>query len=133
MKNNKGLTLIELVIAIFVISIGVVGTFGVLQKIVVSTSLSSSKLVAAYLAQEGIEIVRNIRDTNWVEGEAWDNDISSAVISNYLIQFGFSISRTRLGFCCLLTIEPPVSDCYPSELHLLSQSCFHRPFSVLQF
>ena len=27
------------------------------------------------LAQEGVEIVRNIRDTNWLNGQAWDNGI----------------------------------------------------------
>jgi len=82
--KNKGLTLIELMIATFVIVIGVVGSFSVLQKVIMSTTLSSSRLVAAYLAQEGIEVVRNIRDTNWVEGEDWDNDISYVAGSKYL-------------------------------------------------
>lgn len=74
--KNKSFTLIELVIAVFVIAVGAMGAFAVLQKVIVSTSLSSSRLVASYLAQEGVEIIRNIRDTNWTEGEDWDNDIS---------------------------------------------------------
>ncbi len=74
--KNKGFSLIEMAVAVFIILIGVVAAFGVLQKIIVSTSIGSSRLVAAYLAQEGIEIVRNIRDTNWVEGSgSWTQDI----------------------------------------------------------
>ena len=73
--KNKGFSLIEMVVAVFVILVGVVTTFGVLQKIIVSTSISSSRLVATYLAQEGIEVVRNVRDTNWVESKNWTQDI----------------------------------------------------------
>lgn len=82
--ENKGLTLIELMIAVFVIAVGTVGAFTVLQKVIVSATLSSSRLVASYLAQEGIEIIRNIRDTNWVlVTPPWDDDISTNP-SNYL-------------------------------------------------
>jgi len=70
--KNKGFTLVEIIISVFIISIGVMGAFSVLQKVVVSSSVSSDKLVAAYLAQEGIELVRNIRDSSWIDGQAWD-------------------------------------------------------------
>ena len=51
------------------------GAFGVLQQVVVSSSVSSDKLIATYLTQEGIELVRNIRDSNWVNNRAWDTNI----------------------------------------------------------
>ena len=73
--KNKSFTLIELMIAVFVIAVGTVGAFTVLQKVIVSTTLSSSRLTASYLAQEGIEIVRNIRDTNWIENKSWTQNI----------------------------------------------------------
>ncbi len=82
--KNKGLTLIELVIAVFIIAVGTVGAFSVLQKVIVSTTLSSSRLTASYLAQEGVEIIRNIRDTNWVfVTPSWDDNIN-VDSSNYL-------------------------------------------------
>ena len=67
---NKGFTILEAIAAIFVMTVGVLGAYAVVQQIIVYNSISSSRLTAAYLAQEGIEIVRNIRDTNWVEGVA---------------------------------------------------------------
>ena len=65
--KNKSFSLIELIIALSLITAGVIGAFGVFQKIIISTSIASSRLIASYLAQEGIEIVRNIRDSNWLE------------------------------------------------------------------
>lgn len=75
--ENKGFTLIEIIIAVFIIIVGVMGAFGVLQKVIVSSSVSSDKLIAAYLAQEGIEIIRNTRDSSWIDNSAWDSRVES--------------------------------------------------------
>lgn len=73
--NQKGFTLLELTVAIFVIMVGIIGALSALQRATSATFVSSSKLTAAYLAQEGIEIVRNLRDTNWIADLSWDNGI----------------------------------------------------------
>ena len=67
---HKGFSLLELIITILVVSIGILGTYSVVSYTLSAIGLSSSRLTAAYLAQEGIEIVRNIRDTNWLEEDA---------------------------------------------------------------
>lgn len=69
--KNKGFTLIELVISVFIIAIALSGAFTILQRLIASTTLSSSQLVASFLAQEGVEIVRSVRDKNWVEDVSW--------------------------------------------------------------
>ncbi|MCJ7786894.1 prepilin-type N-terminal cleavage/methylation domain-containing protein, partial [Patescibacteria group bacterium] len=66
-KSGGGFTLLEVLVAIFVIMVGIAGTLGVIQQGISYTQLSSSRLTANYWAQEGIEIIRNIRDTNWLE------------------------------------------------------------------
>ncbi len=63
---KKGFTIIELVISIFVLAIAVVGIFSALSIIMILTADSADRFTATYLAQEGMEIVRNIRDTNWL-------------------------------------------------------------------
>ena len=78
-NNDAGFTLLEVMLAIFFLTVGIGGAFMVIQKTVGLSSVSVSRLVAANLAQEGIEIVRNIRDTNWLEGEDWDKDIGGAI------------------------------------------------------
>ena len=75
MNYSKSFTLIEIVMAIFLLTVGTVGAFSLIQRTAIFTSTSSSKLVATYLAQEGIEIIRNIRDTNYLEGTVWTDGI----------------------------------------------------------
>lgn len=65
----------EVIVAIFIITAGVVGVLSLISQTVGSVTISSQRLTAAYLAQEGIEIVRNIRDTNWLEDVAWDDGL----------------------------------------------------------
>jgi len=67
-KTKNGFTLIETLSAIFIILIGLVSGLSLITQTISFMSLASSKLVASYLTQEGIEIVRNIRDNNWLIG-----------------------------------------------------------------
>jgi len=68
--TKTGFTLMEAIVAITIITVGIVGVFSLVTQTISSVSVSEDKLIAAYLAQEGIEIVRNIRDTNWIENES---------------------------------------------------------------
>jgi len=64
---TKGFTLMEAIVAIFLLTVGIIGVSILITNTISSTRISTDKLIASYLAQEGIEIVRNIRDTNWLE------------------------------------------------------------------
>jgi len=72
---NKGFTLIELIIAIFILSIGIVGIFGAYSAMVVATGDISNKFTATYLAQEGIEIIKDIRNNN-PAGTGWNTGLT---------------------------------------------------------
>jgi hypothetical protein len=69
-----------MIAAIFIVTVGALGIFNLVNQTISLTSVSSSRLTAFYLTQEGIEIVRNIRDSNWLEGKEdpdilWDEGI----------------------------------------------------------
>jgi len=72
-RKEEGITLIEVIVSTFILLVAIVGSYLAFTQIFIANSSVSDRLVAAYLAQEGIEVVRNIRDTNWVSGSAWDN------------------------------------------------------------
>ena len=77
---RKGFTLIEVIVAIFIMVMGAVGVFGLITRTVVFSSSVNSQLVASYLAQEGLEIMRNMRDTNFLKihkgaGGIWTDGI----------------------------------------------------------
>jgi Tfp pilus assembly protein PilV len=75
---ERGFTIIEVIGAIFILVVGVVGVYSAVNFALSTARTFSSRLVAAYLAQEGIEVVRNIRDTNWLNGSAWDSNLPAA-------------------------------------------------------
>jgi len=75
--KNSGFTLIETIVAISLLTVGAVGSFSLMQRVTSFASISSSQFVASYLAQEGIETIRNIRDTNYLKGQAWDAGIGA--------------------------------------------------------
>lgn len=100
---NKSFTLIEVLIAIFLITAGMTGAFNLIQRTAVFSSISSSRLEAAYLAQEGIELVRNIRDSNWLAGSPWDQGLTGC-------ETGCQLGTTPTKFSRTITITEPESD-----------------------
>jgi len=74
-KNLKGFTILEMIVAIFLITVGIIGIFALITKTVSNSTVSRDEMTAAYLAQEGIEIVRNIRDSNYINGQDWDETL----------------------------------------------------------
>ena len=83
-RNSKGFTLIETLAALFIIMVGI-SSFAVLINQTVSYSKTSSyNLMAAYLGKEGIEIARNIRDSNFLKinnsiAVEWDSGLFTGV------------------------------------------------------
>jgi prepilin-type N-terminal cleavage/methylation domain-containing protein len=78
--NKKGFTLLEMIIAVTVILIGLIPIMSLMYNSSFGVRLSLSRLQAAYLAQEGLEIVRNIRDSNWIKQNkglniSWDDNL----------------------------------------------------------
>jgi type II secretory pathway pseudopilin PulG len=64
-KNFPAFSIIEAVVGIFMISIMGLTFFAVLSGAFKSQFYSRDKIIATNLAQEGIELVRNLRDNNW--------------------------------------------------------------------
>jgi len=81
---NKGFSLTEVIIAIFIIIIGIIGAMGLITYSISNVTVGKSQIIAASLAQEGMEIVRNIRDTNWKEDVDWNDGLDNG---NYRIQY----------------------------------------------
>lgn len=78
MKNKlqKGMTFLELLVAMFVLIVGISGVAAMLSNTMSASNSNVSRLQAAYLAGEGVEIVRNIRDNNILNYNGWHNGIS---------------------------------------------------------
>lgn len=80
-KFQKGFTLLEMLISILIITLGIISIFTAVIKYTQYTQQVRSNLTASYLAQEGIEIVKNIRDNNWTQGNAWSAGLTNCLSS----------------------------------------------------
>ncbi|MCB9802850.1 prepilin-type N-terminal cleavage/methylation domain-containing protein [Candidatus Nomurabacteria bacterium] len=67
MKNNQGFTLLEMILALAVVSIGIMGAFTLSLANLNTARDNYNRVLAANLAREGVELVRNIRDSNWLK------------------------------------------------------------------
>lgn len=72
---NKGFTLVETIVALVIITVAMGPVFILATSAVNVASRIEHNLIAANLAQEGIEVARSIRDTNWLNGAAFDNNL----------------------------------------------------------
>lgn len=66
MRKKCGIVLTEALVAIGMISVGVLILSSVINSAVSTTKMSRGYLVAQNLVTEGVEAVKNIRSTNWL-------------------------------------------------------------------
>lgn len=63
-KNKEGFTLVETLVAVSILSLAMVGAMVLLGQGISDTGYAKKKAIASFLAQEGIESIRNMRDTH---------------------------------------------------------------------
>lgn len=63
-KQNRGFTIIESLVAIAVVLVGVAAAFSAAQLGLFSSTSVRNRVTAVYLAQEAMEGVKNVKDSN---------------------------------------------------------------------
>ncbi|MDP1629309.1 MAG: prepilin-type N-terminal cleavage/methylation domain-containing protein [bacterium] len=96
-SNKEGFSLIEVIVSITVFLMAMIGVIALISLNITHAALLRNRLIAANLAQEGIEVVRNIRDNNFLAQEVasttpWDLNLNYGnnwrVEYNSLVLFG---------------------------------------------
>jgi prepilin-type N-terminal cleavage/methylation domain-containing protein len=73
-KNNNGFTLVETMVAVFILTISITTFMGVVANGLFTSRYARDEITANYLIQEVIDYIRNDRDTNILLGTTtWDN------------------------------------------------------------
>jgi prepilin-type N-terminal cleavage/methylation domain-containing protein len=70
-NTKKGFTLIETLVAIFILLVSTTGPLSFAQSGLRASFLARDQVVAFYLAQDVTETVKNIRDNNSLNGDDW--------------------------------------------------------------
>lgn len=88
----KGFTLVEVIVSVGIISLVSVSVMSAVSLSLTSAAKIKNDLIAAGLAQEGLEIVRNIRDRDWHLGSSFGASLGNG---NYLVDWN---SQSLLSF-----------------------------------
>jgi len=96
-KDQSGFTLTEILIGMSVLTVAIVAATSLLVSLINSNRNSVTVMQAYYLAQEGIESVRNIRDTNWLYNRDW---LEVGVV------WGGSVSKFEVGNDYVIDVKP---------------------------
>lgn len=106
-KNTNGFSILEIVIALNIVTVGLLGVFSLVIQNLQAQTINKDYLIASMLAQEGIELVRNVRDTNFLQedqGNDWKNGIPSDTNTDivhggqYTINYDLEIKSVAGGF-----------------------------------
>lgn len=75
-KKKNGFTVIEAIVAIFILTVGIIACSILADQVFRSASTAKDRLIAVSLAQEGVEVIRNIRDNSWLAPDpTWKDDL----------------------------------------------------------
>jgi prepilin-type N-terminal cleavage/methylation domain-containing protein len=82
--GRQGFSIVEVLVAISVITIGITGAMNLINFTISSVTMSKSQTIAVNLTQEGMEVIRSIRDSNWLENVVWDSGLGAG---DYQVQY----------------------------------------------
>ena len=91
-KIQNGFSIVEIIVAIFIISMGLIGVLSLVVQNIQAQRISKNILIASQLAQEGLELTRVQRDNNWIDGESWfcTNIVGKGASATFSIYFNGS-------------------------------------------
>ena len=69
--KTEGFTIVESLVAITILILAITGVTSAIQTGISSYIFSKDQVIAFYLAQEGFEQIRNIRDENGLKNQNW--------------------------------------------------------------
>lgn len=96
--DKKGIALMEVIIALGVIITGVIGGVYLTSYNLGLALNGEHRLIAANLAREAIEVIRQKRDTNWLNANPWDQGIFTTEKYRYLVDFNPETLDWQLAF-----------------------------------
>lgn len=76
-EKEKGQILIESMIAIGIITFGIMGVFTLLSQALSLNRVVSDQFTASFLASEGVEVTKNLIDGNNLQGLAWNHSFNN--------------------------------------------------------
>lgn len=99
MQQRSGFGLLETIAAIGVITTGLFAVFTLVFSNMRVADAASIRFGAVAAAREGIEVVRMLRDENWIAGRPWNHGIAGGTLaSTAMVEFQPTSGRWELEY-----------------------------------
>jgi prepilin-type N-terminal cleavage/methylation domain-containing protein len=99
-KRQVGFSLVEVIVVTAIITIGFMGVLTLVQRTIAIYGSNQNYLVASIMAQEGLELVRNVRDDNWLTGQYFYQNLAQYAENNtatiFAIDHQATANRTKI-------------------------------------
>lgn len=102
-KKTKAFTLIETLVAIAILMASIAGPMAIVNKSMRSSVLAKDKFIAAYLAEEAIELIKARREYNIANNRTWYEGI-----------FDENLGANQNTYLALNTTEGPIATTFLS-------------------
>ena len=127
--GRQGFTLIETLVAMLLLSLSIAGPLTIASKGLSATNVAKDQFVAFYLAQDAVEYVRYVRDSNCLQNPS--NDGSGCSANKWLAGLQLCTSSGGTSACYVDSIQDSVKTCPSGSCPALNydSSAGHHYFS----
>lgn len=129
-KTDRGFTLLETLVAIFILVLAVTGPMVFAQSGLRSAFLARDQITAFFLAQDAIESIKNLRDDNAINNRNWlegiYNDCDVALVGDCVVQVETMYDNRTVDGTSFETGDVRVAECSSGSCPVLKNDSIGR-------
>ncbi|MEK7610324.1 MAG: prepilin-type N-terminal cleavage/methylation domain-containing protein [Patescibacteria group bacterium] len=109
-KHKRGFTLVEMLVAITILVIGVLGPLAMASRGISDGRYAQNYLIGSYLAQEALEAVINQRNFNQALGSGtdWDNKLNACFTNGCYVDVTTANGGSQINIAPLPSPSDPI-------------------------
>lgn len=97
-RRGRGQSFIEAMVAITIIVTSITSALALVQSSINASRVSGTQVIAANLAREGLEVVRAVRDSNWLAGNTFQLGLTDVANKTALAALNRATGQWSLVF-----------------------------------
>ena len=130
--SRPAFTIVEIIVVLLVVAVGLVGILSLITQNIQNQSYDKNSLIANHLAQEGVELVRRVRDSNWKANVAFNTNLAATIgqTYNYYMDYQDALPLAHTGGATELVLNQDGNGFYQDAAKGGNASIFSRLLTI---